>query len=105
MVKCSVVKEYLESGRAEDVDQSIRGSCSIAEVSAVQRELQQCSHNISLNLFYDIQRLEEGFMESIVHDDQNKTKVEKRGVKIIGHFCVKTKNQAMNIPDHLFLVN
>jgi len=77
VVKCSVVKEYLESGRAEDVDQSIRGSCSIAEVSAVQRELQQCSHNISLNLFYDIQRLEEGFMESIVHDDQNKTKLVK----------------------------
>ena len=39
---------------------AIRGTCSIGEVSKVQRELQECSHNVSLKLFHEIQSLNEG---------------------------------------------
>jgi len=64
--KCLIVKEYQESGRADNMKQTIRGTCSIGEVSKVQRELQECSHNVSLKLFHQIQSLNEG-NEGIVH--------------------------------------
>ena len=31
--KCPVVEEYIDSGRADQIDQSTEGSCSLAEVS------------------------------------------------------------------------
>lgn len=60
VLKCPVVEEYLNSGRQDRVDQSTEGACSVAEVSEVQTEFQECSHNISTKLYDDIQRLEEG---------------------------------------------
>jgi len=60
VLKCPVVEEYLNSGRQDRVDESTEGACSVAEVSEVQTEFQECSHNISTKLYDDIQRLEEG---------------------------------------------
>jgi len=60
VLKCPVVEEYLNSGRQDRVDQSTEGACSVAEVSEVQTEFQECSHNISTKLYDDIQSLEEG---------------------------------------------
>jgi len=60
VLKCPVVEEYLNSGRQDRVDESTEGACSVAEVSDVQTEFQECSHNISTKLYDDIQRLEEG---------------------------------------------
>merc|ERR1712051_378802 len=58
--KCPVVSEYVNSGRMDRVDESTEGACSVSEVSEVQREFQECSHNISTKLYEDIQKLEEG---------------------------------------------
>jgi len=57
--KCPVAEEYLTSGRADKVDESTEGACSVAQVSDVQTEFQECSHNISSKLYADVQKLEE----------------------------------------------
>jgi len=58
--KCPVVEEYINSGRADQIDQSTEGACSLAEVSQVQKDFQDCSHNQSLSLYETLQSLEEG---------------------------------------------
>jgi len=57
--KCKVAEDYLNSGRADKVDESTEGGCSVAQVSNVQTDFQECSHNISSKLYLDVQTLEE----------------------------------------------
>jgi len=45
--QCQVVKEYVESGRAEEVQHTTEGSCTNREVTLVQGAFQSCSHNLS----------------------------------------------------------
>lgn len=57
--KCPVVEEYISSGRADQVDQSTEGACTVSEVSEVQRDFSTCSHKLSLKLYEEVQTLEE----------------------------------------------
>lgn len=58
--KCPTVVEYINSGRADRIDQTTEGGCSVAQISEVQQDFQQCSHEKSLKLYEDIQKLQEG---------------------------------------------
>jgi len=58
--KCPVVEEYINSGRADQVDQSTEGACSVSQVSEVQKQFQDCSHDKSLKLYDEIELLKEG---------------------------------------------
>lgn len=57
--KCDVVKEYVESGRAEQIQQTTEGSCTQREVSSVQSTFQKCSHNLSTGVWDRIKDMQD----------------------------------------------
>jgi len=59
ITKCDVIKEYIDSGRADQVHQTTEGSCTNSEVSSVQSSFQSCSHNLSTITWDKIKDLSE----------------------------------------------
>jgi hypothetical protein len=57
--ECDVAKEYLESDRANAIDETTVGACTHLEASKVQSDFQKCSHNLSQKVWADLQTLEE----------------------------------------------
>ena len=45
--KCPVVEEYINSGRADQIDQSTEGACSLAEVSNTRNASTPVGENLS----------------------------------------------------------
>jgi len=55
--ECPVVKEYIESGRGDKVDESTEGACTVSQVSNAQTDFSDCSHKLSLSLYNNVQNL------------------------------------------------
>jgi len=63
--KCEVVKEYVESGRAEQIQHTTEGSCTQRMVTTVQSKFQSCSHELSTGVWDRIKDLQDSRREKL----------------------------------------
>lgn len=57
--ECPIAKDYVDSGRADKVDETTVGGCTHSEASGVQNDFQQCSHQLTQKVWDDINKMEE----------------------------------------------
>lgn len=74
--KCPVVEDYISSGRADRVDQSTEGACTVSEVADVQRDFSSCSHELSVKLYEEIQTLQEKRYARATNDLESELELE-----------------------------
>jgi hypothetical protein len=56
--ECPIAKDYIESGKGDEVDETTIGACTHSEASVVQTDFGKCSHQLNQNVWADIQELE-----------------------------------------------
>jgi len=74
--ECPVVKEYIESGRGDKVDESTEGACTVSQVSNAQTDFSDCSHKLSLSLYNNVQNLTDIRNERSANDLDSELELE-----------------------------
>lgn len=84
VTKCAVVREYIDSGRANRVDETTEGACTYAEITSSQTDFQDCSRELSMNTWNQIKELSEARSERETNDIEEEIEREDRDAQL-GH--------------------